>query len=93
MVFSLAYHPAKSYWCSPFDSFRFLFINLDTYDITMHGVTSKALAEEYLMINKNEDKNSPLGLQGLDKRFVAYNGGVGPDQLRWLEQILLEAER
>lgn len=54
---------------------------------------SKDLAEQYLTINKNEDKNSPLGLNGLNQRFVAYNGAIGTDQLRWLKQMLVEAER
>lgn len=27
------------------------------------------------------------------RRFVQYNGGVGPEQLRWLEQQLADASR
>ena len=42
-------------------------------------------------VNKNECLNSPDGLQGIDRRFVEYNGGMGESQLRWLEGVLQKA--
>ncbi|KAF8753118.1 hypothetical protein HU200_011772 [Digitaria exilis] len=37
--------------------------------------------------------NSPAGLAGEDRRFVAFNGGVGDAQLRWLGAVLRGAAR
>ena len=38
--------------------------------------------------NKNQDMNEARGLEGLDQRFVATNGGVSPSQLLWLEDTI-----
>jgi hypothetical protein len=46
----------------------------------------------YLSRNPNQDRNSPLGLEGTHRRFVAFNGAVGDTQLAWLRQAL-EAAR
>jgi manganese-dependent ADP-ribose/CDP-alcohol diphosphatase len=81
------------WWCAG----RFLFLNLDTYDISLvgnpEGSEGRELALAYLSKNPNEDKNSPLNLEGAEQRFVKYNGGVGAAQLEWLRATLDEAAR
>lgn len=75
---------------------KFCFVNLDTYEISVLGSApnspERTEAETYLRQNPNEDRNSPLGLEDLDKRFVLYNGGVGAHQLAWLRATLLAAQ-
>ena len=44
--------------------------------------------------NYNEgNENSPEGLEGLQKRFVAFNGAVGQLQLDWLQDQLEETRQ
>lgn len=74
-------------------------IVLDTYDVSVlgyqdhqdhpHYKTAVALLEKF---NFNKDKNSSDGLKGMDKRFVAWNGGVGEKQLAWLDEQLTDAD-
>jgi len=75
-----------------FDKEDFRFIVVDCYDITSlkRSPTSEKgkLASDYLSKNPNEEKNSPVGLQNLDQRFVAFNGAVGANQLIWLRNML-----
>lgn len=91
---------------SPYYQFQphpgFTFIILDTYDLSVIGPggdAEKELAEQILWTrNSSDDGNNPVGpggvkLQGVERRFVAYNGGIGPQQLLWLEACLGEAER
>ena len=84
------------YHFSPMSGFRVVVI--DTYDVGALGYeatsTDPRLAEATRILaerNPNTDKNSPLGMQGLDTRFVKYNGGVGQKQLQWLRRVLREA--
>ncbi|KAK2182872.1 hypothetical protein NP493_331g01028 [Ridgeia piscesae] len=84
------------YHFSPMSGFRVAVI--DTYDVGALGYeatsTDPRLAEATRILaerNPNTDKNSPLGMQGLDTRFVKYNGGVGQKQLQWLRRVLREA--
>ena len=74
-----------------------VFINLDCYDISVLGPsdeTNAVRARDYIKANNpNEDPNSPLNMEGLCKRFVQYNGGIGLQQLMWLDDILSEARR
>ena len=102
-------NPSRGYWQralhpgSPtaYQSFsphpRFLFLGLDTYDISVlgsePGSAARAAAVAALARNPNEDKNSPMGLEGLEQRFVMFGGGVGPAQLAWLARALGGAER
>jgi manganese-dependent ADP-ribose/CDP-alcohol diphosphatase len=37
------------------------------------------------------EKNSYDGLQGDNKRFVAFNGAIGEEQLKWMEKELEDA--
>ncbi|XP_077980367.1 uncharacterized protein LOC144435644 [Glandiceps talaboti] len=79
---------------SPHEGFRF--VVLDNYDIAMLGYEegssiyeqAKAILEKK---NRNKDKNSPQGLQGLDRRFVQFNGAMSKCQLQWLDGILQSA--
>jgi len=72
------------------------FIVLDTYDIAMMGRcpinSPKRKEAERLLTMYNHNfphvENSPDGLDGLRKRFVAFNGGIGPQQLSWLQETL-----
>ncbi|CAI7797042.1 unnamed protein product [Closterium sp. NIES-53] len=86
----------RSYYdFSPFPNFRF--VVLDSYDVSLlgwpedhpHAVKAREVLERE---NPNEEKNSPEGLEGLNRRFVKFNGGVGEEQLRWLEGVLSPIE-
>ncbi|KAJ6842698.1 manganese-dependent ADP-ribose/CDP-alcohol diphosphatase-like [Iris pallida] len=79
---------------SPIPDYKF--VVLDAYDISAigwpqdHPKTSAAM-ELLQAKNPNADKNSPLGLVGLDKRFVLFNGAVGKEQLEWLDHVLRDS--
>lgn len=84
------------YSWSPHANWRF--IVLDTFDLSIwgwskdhpkHGEAVEILARR----NPNPDKNDTSGLQGYDKRFVAFGGGVSQQQLMWLRHELLEARQ
>ncbi|XP_022789819.1 manganese-dependent ADP-ribose/CDP-alcohol diphosphatase-like [Stylophora pistillata] len=72
---------------------KFCFVYLDSYDTSLHGFdeTSSTYKDALAMVrkyNKNGDLDSADGLHGLNRRFVAYNGGIGPMQLQWLQAVL-----
>jgi manganese-dependent ADP-ribose/CDP-alcohol diphosphatase len=76
------------------------FVILDTYDIGVLDRTpdsGKRQRAEALLRQKNPNfphlENSPEGLTGLSKRFVAFNGGIDELQLQWLEQTLQKARQ
>lgn len=74
----------------------FLFVVLDGYDVSALGWPedhphTKTAVELLNARNPNLEKNSPEGLVGVERRFVKFNGGVGDEQLRWLQQTLQEA--
>lgn len=76
---------------------EFLFVVLDGYDVSALGWPADhphtAAAMELLNTrNPNKEKNSPEGLVGVERRFVKFNGGVGDEQLAWLENTLREAQ-
>jgi len=76
---------------SPVPDYRF--VVLDGYDISVVGWPENhphsLEAAKYLETkNPNKDKNSPEGLTGNERRFVMFNGGVGREQLAWLDSIL-----
>ena len=98
-------HPGEhSYFvCRPYKSSegecgKYAFIVLDGYDVSIlgyeaghpHHELAKSILEEK---NPNEEKNSNAGLQGLDKRFVAFGGGVSEKQISWLEKELQKCQR
>ncbi len=78
------------------------FIVLDTYDIALMRRSpefsiKRKMAVEILQQHNGKNyregnENSPEGLEGLQKRFVAFNGAVGETQLDWLRDEL-EATR
>ncbi|EOY22272.1 hypothetical protein QUC31_007650 [Theobroma cacao] len=79
---------------SPTPEYRF--VVLDGYDISAigwphdHPNTLEAL--EFLRRkNPNSNKNSPEGLEGLDRRFLMFNGAVGKEQMEWLDGVLQDA--
>eukprot|EP00249_Psilotum_nudum_P014462 c24837_g1_i1 orf=894-1856(+) len=82
------------YTFCPLTGFRV--VVLDGYDISAigwpegHPHTIRAVN----ILNKNNpnaNKNSPFGLTGAERRFVRFNGGVGKEQLAWLDETLLDA--
>ena len=82
------------YTFSPTTGFRV--VVLDGYDISVIGwPAGHPHQKEALRIlkekNPNTDLNSPEGLEDTEKRFVMFNGGVGKDQLAWLDQVLEHA--
>uniref|UniRef100_A0ACD6AL93 Uncharacterized protein n=1 Tax=Avena sativa TaxID=4498 RepID=A0ACD6AL93_AVESA len=89
--------PGRAYYdFSPWPGYRF--VVLDAYDFSTVGwprdhpvaLAARRFLEER---NPNSDKNSPTGLTGEDRRFVMFNGGVGEEQLRWLDGALRSAAR
>ena len=79
---------------SPSPGFRI--IVLDGYDISALGWPvdhlSSSAARKFLdKKNPNLDKNSPLGLTGLERRFLMFNGAVGKAQLMWLNDVLTKS--
>lgn len=81
---------------SPTPEYRF--IVLDAYDISAigwpqgHPKTSSAM-ELLQAKNPNTDKNSPIGMVGLEKRFLMFNGAVGKEQLEWLDSVLKDSTK
>ncbi|KAL7560963.1 hypothetical protein ACA910_022448 [Epithemia clementina (nom. ined.)] len=77
------------------------FVVLDTYDISLMQrcpqQSQKRQDAVQLLQSKNPNypklENSPDGLNGMAQRFVAFNGGVGPLQLQWLQQTLDQARQ
>ncbi|CAA7404855.1 unnamed protein product [Spirodela intermedia] len=81
---------------SPSPAFRIII--LDAYDISTLGwpqdhpnsLAARKLLEEK---NPNLDKNSPLGLTGLERRFLMFNGALGKQQLTWLDNVLWDSTK
>lgn len=87
------------YWSYALAGIRFVII--DSYDISLldrseTNSSKRKEAEEVLsMHNPNfpEAENSPNGLDGLNKRYVGFNGGVGSKQLQWLQDTLSQSRK
>lgn len=79
------------YWLDIHAGFRL--VVLDCLDLSVarwgpdHANTTQAvsLLRKY---NKNRNMNEVHGLEGLEQRFNATNGGISQDQLLWLSQVL-----
>ena len=87
LYFSVEVHP------------RLRLVVLDSYDVGVLGFKDCTDHPHYLEAedileqnNPNSEKNSAIGLKGVDKRFVAYNGGIGKQQLAWLDDQLTDAD-
>lgn len=74
------------------------FLVLDSYDVAKMRRCEKSSWKYQQAVrilreknpNYHLNENSPSGLADLDKRFVAFNGAVGPIQLQWLQQELAQ---
>ncbi|GMI14022.1 hypothetical protein TrVE_jg11354 [Triparma verrucosa] len=81
------------YTIRPALGWKFVFV--DTYDECVMGRTGSKLAKAEFLLSSNNpnfdrgDINSPEGLEGTDRRWVAFNGGVGSTQLDWIESELI----
>jgi len=77
------------------------FVVLDAYDVAIMQrceVSSKKRKEATeILTSKNPNfeanMNSPSGLRGRQRRFVGFNGAVGPLQLEWLIETLKAARK
>jgi hypothetical protein len=78
------------------------FVMLDAFDVCVSGYSDVSasspearhyrLASAFLAVeNPNDIKYSPEGLLGTERRKVAFNGGMGQQQLEWLETVLRRA--
>ncbi|XP_029933068.1 manganese-dependent ADP-ribose/CDP-alcohol diphosphatase [Myripristis murdjan] len=84
-----------AYHFSPAPGFRF--VVLDAYDVSLLGRDESSvkytnalnLLREH---NSNEDLNAPPMAEGLEQRFVKFNGGFSKDQLDWLDAVLSQAD-
>ena len=82
---------------SPFDFWRF--IALDSYDISMIGASSEENKDKALNMIKSNNPND-IGASGTwfhdlpfhKKRWVPYNGAVGPSQMNWLKDVLAKSK-
>ena len=86
----------RSYFMHRLDDRKLAIAVLDAYDVSILGTRDdepkRAMAEKILMENNpNEEKNSNKGLEGLQRRFVKFGGGVSEEQLAWLERELTES--
>ena len=72
------------------------FLTIDTYDVAVmrrcdrDSLKHKQAVDQLTINNPNfpNQENSPEGLVGVARRFVAFNGGVGSVQLQWLRDQL-----
>lgn len=77
------------------------FVVLDAYDVAIMQrceQTSQKRREATEILSKRNpnfdvNMNSPEGLEGVERRFVGFNGAVGQLQLKWLEQTLAAARQ
>lgn len=77
------------------------FVVIDSYDIAMMqrcpNTSLKRKQAMRIMAENNPNyprqENSPEGMEGTQKRFVAFNGGVGETQLEWLRSTLEQAKK
>ncbi len=75
------------------------FVVVDSFDICLldrcaETSPKRRAAHEILKANNPnypEQENSPEGLVGLSRRFVAFNGGIDAPQLEWLERSMEDA--
>ncbi|KAM4624264.1 manganese-dependent ADP-ribose/CDP-alcohol diphosphatase [Polymixia lowei] len=84
-----------AYHFSPAPGFRF--VVLDAYDVSLLGREDSSVQHiNALNIlkkhNNNDDLNHPPASEGLEQRFVKFNGGFSKDQLEWLDGVLSLAD-
>lgn len=74
---------------------------LDAYDISVMNPHNKEEAYQLLeKYNPNDIRNNGVGnpdwkagLRGQNRRYMPYNGAIGPAQLEWIENELRESEK
>ena len=84
---------------TPFDGWTCIMLN--PYKISMMQKEDEWGYQEAHRILKRHNKNFQTqgtvnffeGLEGLEQRFVPFNGGFGEEQLRWLKHTLEAAEK
>ncbi|KAI3431396.1 hypothetical protein D9Q98_004449 [Chlorella vulgaris] len=86
--------PHSYYSYQPVPGWRI--IMLDGYDVSILGWPPghplREQAEQLLAEhNPNTDKNSSSGLEGVQRRFVKFGGGISAHQLTWLRGELAAA--
>lgn len=75
---------------------RYRFVVLDSYGSSILGRDKSDPVYQEAMallrrINPNDNLNSPTGLVDTQRRFVAFNGAVDREQMKWLEETLTKA--
>lgn len=95
------YCSRDSAWYSTFivkESPGFRFVVIDTFDESVLG-RSKSSLEYHNALNiirkHNNNENifaEPKGQGPLVKRFIGDNGGIGREQLEWLDEVLSQAD-
>jgi len=75
----------------------FRLVMLDCFDLSVLGWPPghphhEAAVALLASNNPNANKNSPETLEGLQRRFVAFGGGVSDAQLAWLDATLAQAD-
>jgi manganese-dependent ADP-ribose/CDP-alcohol diphosphatase len=75
------------------------FVVLDSMDICSLRPESSPKRHQADVILRQENPNYPTlensseGLEGLSKRFVAFNGGIDQPQMEWLHETLQQARK
>ena len=77
---------------------KFCFVYLDSYHISILGEDEsspryKQGISTIRKYNKNDDLECLDGLDGLERRFVEFNGAIGTTQLSWLDNVLQQAQK
>ena len=78
---------------------KFTMIVLDPYDISTLAPANDNPEPAYRMLSENNPndvrtgKDFTAGLQGIQKRWVPYNGAIGDQQLSWLEATVCAAQK
>ncbi|KAL9185282.1 hypothetical protein ACHAXT_003059 [Thalassiosira profunda] len=80
-------------------SLKVRFLVLDSYDVCLldrcaESSHKRQAAHKILAANNHnypEEENSPEGLEGTQRRFVGFNGGVDEPQMEWLKNSLQTA--
>ncbi|XP_072259679.1 manganese-dependent ADP-ribose/CDP-alcohol diphosphatase-like [Pyxicephalus adspersus] len=77
-----------AYHFSPHSSFRFIIV--DTYDLSVHGrsPSDPRCVKSWDLMNRFRNENS-----GSSAHMVTFNGGIGTEQLSWLNDILTYCDR
>lgn len=88
------------YSFKPISESRLRLIVLDSYDLSTIEGSSPSMTQAALDYLSKHNPNDitrfggdwSKGLTGYDKRFMPYNGGLGTDQLAWLDSCLAQCE-